>query len=90
MTESKNQTVLESIADLFELTAPSHMTAYKLAKYANEVLSAVGLKNIPTQMTYNYVSKGLIKSVVKDGQVLVERQVASDWLVKYMTKKLTD
>ena len=90
MTSTNTSTVLDSISTFFqEADLPETMTAYKLSKVVNEVLSAVEIKNIPPQMCYNYVSKGLIPSVVVEDQKLVTKADAEAWVTKYVTKKFS-
>lgn len=80
---------LESISTFFaEGGLPDLLTAYQLSKVTNEVLEAVGLKTIPSQMCYNYVSKGLIPSVVVEDKKKVKKADAEAWVTKYITKKL--
>ena len=40
------------------------LTGWRVADILNEKLTKRGIKNIPPQMIYQYISKGYIKSVV--------------------------
>lgn len=64
------------------------LTAYKAAKQVNEVLTTNNLKNIPPQMMYNYVSKGLITTEDVNGQKLIRQSVLNEWAEKYVAKKI--
>lgn len=80
--------VSEIMDAIEELVREERYTAYGLAKLANEILSAFEIKNIPPQMCYNYVRKGFITSVVENGQQLVLKVDAVNWLQKYISNKL--
>jgi hypothetical protein len=70
--------------DLNELAIEAeYVSAYALAKIVNQFIE----KAIPTQMTYNYVAKGLIKSKNVDGRKIVSREVAIAWIQKFVTKR---
>jgi len=80
---------IESISTFFsEGGLPELMTAYQLSNVVNDILEAVGLKTIPSQMCYNYVSKGMIPSVVVNEKKKVTKADAEAWVTKYITKKL--
>lgn len=55
------------------------------------VLNGLTGRNLPTQMAYNYVRKGLIKSQNRRTETgktvkVVSREVAAEWLTKYVSK----
>jgi hypothetical protein len=60
------------------------ITAYEMVKVVNAMLKARGLKEIPTQMGYNYIKNGLVKSV--NGRVRIED--AEVWAEKYVAKRV--
>jgi predicted site-specific integrase-resolvase len=64
------------------------MTGYKATKLINEVLAGHGLKAIPPQMTYQYISKGYIKSTDVNGRAEVSEEQVNEWLDKYLARKL--
>lgn len=80
---------VEAAVEEFFSQQSNYITGYKLAKLTNEVLDNFEMKNIPAQMIYNYLSKKLIASVVIDDQRVVSNEVASKWVAKYITKKLS-
>lgn len=57
-------------------------------KFVNSNLTNVGLKSIPPQMIYNYISKGYIKSVEVDGKRFVEEEEVQNWTNKYLEKRV--
>jgi hypothetical protein len=63
---------------------PDHLSAYELIK----VLNGLTGRNLPTQMGYNYVSKGMIPSVLVDGKKKVSREAAVTWMVKYVKRNV--
>lgn len=65
------------------------MTGYKMSKFVNDELKKVGIKEIPPQMIYNYISKGYIKSEVVEGKRVVSEEVVVEWCEKYIGKKLS-
>jgi hypothetical protein len=71
-----------------EFVREDSMTGYRLAQLTNEILDSFELKNIPPQMIYNYISKGLIEAVVANGQRVVLREAAVEFLTKYVSKKV--
>jgi hypothetical protein len=64
------------------------MTGYKMTKMVNQVLQDNGLKTIPAQMVYQYISKGWIPSQDVNGQKLVTEQDAQEWTTRYVTRRL--
>ena len=60
------------------------LSAYQVIKLANQLFG----RNLPTQMGYNYVSKGMIPSVVVDGKKFVRPEDAAAWLSKYYEKNV--
>lgn len=65
-----------------------NLTPYACAKIVNTVIDDLNkegheLKNLPPQMFYNYVSKGMIPSTDKK----VSEDDLQAWMVKYFTKK---
>lgn len=58
-----------------------YVTGYKLHK----MLKESGFERRP-QMIYNYISKGLIKSEVVEGQRLVRLDIAKLWIEKFVKK----
>jgi hypothetical protein len=64
------------------------LTPYGLSKKVNEVLTELEIKNIPSQMMYNYVKNNLIPSFTKDGKVQIRKADAVAFLVKYISKKV--
>lgn len=64
------------------------MTGYKMSVLVNDELKERGLKEIPPQMIYNYISKGYIKSELVDGKRVVTDEAAAEWCSKYIDKKL--
>jgi len=61
------------------------MTGYQLAKVTNAYLKELGLKEIPTQMVYNYMKNRLIKSTT---QGTITHQVGEEWMFKYLNKRV--
>jgi hypothetical protein len=70
-----------------EQTKMDNLTGYKFTKRINEELAVHGLKEIPPQMVYNYISKGYIKSVEVDGKRFVTEADANEWQAKYVAKR---
>ena len=64
------------------------MTGYKLAKLVNARLRGEGLKEIPPQMVYQYISKGYIPSAEVNGQNLVDETVAEEWIDAYVERRI--
>lgn len=62
-------------------------TPYAAAKIANAVFAEAGIKEIPPQMVYNYVSKGMIPSTLVDGKKRVSEEDLQNWIKKYAAKK---
>ena len=61
------------------------VSPYQLAK----LISKMGLKTIPPQMMYNYVSKKLLRTSRNElGHLVVSRQDACEFAVKFLTKQL--
>jgi hypothetical protein len=67
----------------------TEMTSYKAAKLVNIELKKFEIKEIPPQMIYNYVGKGYIKSVDRNGQKLVTEVAIRNWVTHYINKKLS-
>jgi len=63
------------------------VTPYAAAKIVNEILTEVGIKNIPPQMVYNYVGKGYIASTEIAGKKKVSIEDLQVWIEKYLAKK---
>jgi hypothetical protein len=84
--ETTTKTELQEAIE--EFVREDSMTGYRLAQLTNEILDSFELKNIPPQMIYNYISKGLIESVVATGQRVVLREAAVEFLTKYVSKKV--
>jgi hypothetical protein len=67
------------------------LTPYEVIAKVNEILESAGLKELPTQMGYNYARKGMIRCIehkVPTSGVTVES--AAEWATKYLTKRLTN
>ena len=69
----------------------TELTGYAAAKIANEIFAEAGIKQIPPQMVYNYISKKMIPStpVIENGKT-VKKVALSDlqaWISKYAAKK---
>jgi hypothetical protein len=60
------------------------LTPYRVAKIINEMLSHRGIKEIPTQMIYNYVRKGYIVSVLPNR---ISFEEAERFANEYIAKK---
>jgi hypothetical protein len=58
-----------------------NLSGYELAK----LTSAIKGFEVKPQMVYNYIKKGLIKSVEVDGRKMVQSEVAIAWVIKYIT-----
>jgi hypothetical protein len=63
-------------------------TGYKMSKIVNTQLELRGLKKIPPQMIYQYISKGYIKSSEVNGQSLVHPITCEHWTRRYITKRV--
>ena len=66
-------------------TETTLLTPYEVAKVVNEMLAARGLKEIPTQMCYNYIKKGYIVSSAPNR---VSPEDASEWGEQYVAKRV--
>lgn len=65
------------------------LTGYQLSKVANAKLTEVGMKEIPSQMIYNYMKTGKIPFVVVDGKKVIELVEARSWLKNYIANRGT-
>ena len=74
------------------------LTAYQLHTVANVKLVELGLKEIPSQMVYNYIRQGMIPAVdatgthkpyaeLKGSPYFVTIEDAKVWLNKFLAKK---
>ena len=80
--------VIETVVETVELT---EVTAYRAAKIVNERLTELNLKNIPTQMIYNYttarVNAGKKPFIEESDAGMVVIDSLNAWLEKYVAKK---
>lgn len=67
-----------------------YLSGYELCKLINVMLDDRGIKNIPPQMIYNYMSKGYIKTVVHDNRNMIELAEAEKFAEKYVAKKMSN
>lgn len=65
------------------------ITGFKVGVILNTKLSERGMKEIPTQMIYNYMKKGIIETVVIDGKKRIEIEEARRFMVAYLEGKIT-
>jgi hypothetical protein len=63
------------------------MTGYKFAQLMNAKLREAGLKEIPAQMIYNYISKNYIKTTTVAGKKVVSQEEFDRFVSKYIDKK---
>ena len=65
----------------------TNYSGYAAAKVVNERLTSEGLKNIPPQMIYNYVSKGYIPARKINGKKVIASEDLAAWLETYIARK---
>jgi hypothetical protein len=98
---SEQTTTTTNLSEMVEkaLGTDQEFSPYALAGVVNSLFSSLGVeKEIPTQMTYNYVNNKLIKGVTtrtvatKKGGTreakFVSREGAVEWITKYVSKNL--
>jgi hypothetical protein len=104
MTETTTTTATPTTELIVAAFTEDQYTPYQLAMKVNSLFEQLGAdKRIPTQMAYNYVRNNLIKGVSKttvpvknskkEGKtmrdaVVISREGAVEWAVKYITKNL--
>lgn len=64
-----------------------NVTAYAAAKICNAILRDEGMKEIKSQMIYNYVHKGYIPHHVINERKYVRLEDLAKWLQTYIEKK---
>jgi CRISPR/Cas system CSM-associated protein Csm2 small subunit len=63
------------------------LTAYQVAKNLNVVLKSKNLKEVPTQMLYNYVRNRLIPTTQTADGVRIRESDANAFIAKYVAKR---
>ena len=68
------------------------ISPYKAAQVLNEILRANDVAEIPPQMIYNYVKKGVLRTYEIDGRKYVDENGTdtkdfAQWAIRYCTKK---
>ncbi len=72
----------EAVENVF--STQTHFSPYSVIKNLNTVTGW----ELPTQMGYNYVKKGMITSSVSTtGKLQVSRDAAITWCLKYIAKR---
>jgi hypothetical protein len=66
---------------------PNHITGYQLAVQTNKVLKSKGLKEIPTQMVYNYIRNHLIPTIETEDGVRIHVTAGQAWMTKFVQKR---
>lgn len=61
------------------------ITGYKLAQVVNIKLSEMNIKEIPTQMIYNYMKNQMIEFEVVEGKKVIDVEVAKVWMKKFIS-----
>jgi hypothetical protein len=69
------------------MTTELTLTGYQLSQVLNVKLEEVGIKEIPSQMIYNYIRKGYITTVTVEGKKRVTLTESKRFIATYLESK---